>query len=44
MENKYNIVLETGEGTRTLSTPTEKAETAADFVKTAAPERKEATV
>lgn len=36
MENKYNIVLETGEGTRTLSTPTEKAETAADFVKTAA--------
>ena len=36
MENNYKVILETDEGTQTLTTPTEKAAAVSDLVKAAA--------
>ena len=36
MENNYKVILETDEGTQTLTTPEEKSEAVADLVKIAA--------
>ena len=36
MENNYKVILETDEGTQTLTTPEEKSEAVADLVKAAA--------
>lgn len=36
MENNYEVILETDEGTQTLTTPEEKSEAVADLVKIAA--------